>query len=110
MGKGITAIALATPLPDWASISGIYSVQNWLYDEAVLSHGYSVPAKYPEIKEQRGDFSILSGRYQTVDETIMYRKQRSELFQSRPESPHCISEEDQSYIDVLRIIDTNCKY
>ncbi len=59
MGKGITAIALATPLPDWASISGIYSVQNWLYDEAVPSYGHSVPAQYPEIKKLVRFFSFV---------------------------------------------------
>ena len=110
MGKGITAIALATPLPDWASTSDINSVHEWLHDEAVLSYGHSVPAQYSEIMEQRGDFSALLDTYQTVDETSMRRKQRSELFQSRPESPHCISEKDQSYIDVLRITETHCKY
>ena len=110
MRKAITAIALATLLPDWASTSDINSVHKWLHDEAVLSYGYFVPAQYSEIKEQRGDFSALLDTYQTVDETSMRRKQRSELCQSRPESPHCISGENQSYTDVLRITETYCKY
>jgi hypothetical protein len=53
MRKATTAIALATLLPDWASTSDINSVHKWLHDEAVLSYEHSVPAQYPEIKEQR---------------------------------------------------------
>jgi hypothetical protein len=109
MGKGITAIALATPLPDWASISGIYSVQKWLHDEAVPSYGYSVPAQYPEIKKLVRFLSFV-GHVSDCRRNEHAPEQRSELLQSRPESPHCISEKDQSYTDVLRITETHGKY
>ncbi len=53
MRKATTAMALATPLPVWASTSDINSVHKWLDDEAVPPCGDSVPPEYAEIEEQR---------------------------------------------------------
>ena len=93
MRKAATAIALATLLPDWVSTSDINSVYKWLDDDAVLPYGDSAPAEYTEIERQRRDCAALLATYQTVDENIMHRDQRTDLSQSRPELPHCMSEE-----------------
>jgi hypothetical protein len=93
MRQATTAIALVPLLPDWVPTSDINSVYECLGDDAVPPYGNHAPAEYTEIEKQRRYFSALLATFQTANENIMHREQRIELIKSRPESPHCISEE-----------------